>query len=103
MSSQTEVVFTESNNANAFTMDSIFHMADYCRACLRIECALTSTVTEDSDSVKFCDKLSACVSEVVSGVDLTIKLCKSTSYNQKIFSRFFFVFILNNLKHLGCK
>lgn len=64
MSSQ--VVFTQSNIPNAFTMDTIFHMADCCRACLRVECSLTPTVAEDNDSVKFCDKLSACVTEVVS-------------------------------------
>ncbi|KAK4886553.1 hypothetical protein RN001_002824 [Aquatica leii] len=46
-------------------MDNIFHVADCCRACLRIECSLTPTTTTDNDSVKFCDKLIACVSEVM--------------------------------------
>lgn len=62
MSSQ--IVFQE-ESPNGLSMDNIFHVADCCRACLRIECSLTATNDHDNDSVKFCDKLIACVAEVV--------------------------------------
>lgn len=61
-----QIVFSENNGPNGLTMDNMFHVADCCRACLRIECSLTPTITEDNDSIKFCDKLNSCVSEVVS-------------------------------------
>lgn len=61
-----QIIFDERNSPNGLTMDNMFHVADCCRACLRIECSLTPTITEDNDSIKFCDKLSVCVSEVVS-------------------------------------
>lgn len=60
-----QIVFNENNSPNGLTMDNMFHVADCCRACLRIECSLTPTITEDNDSIKFCEKLNACVSEVV--------------------------------------
>lgn len=60
-----EIVYQEGNGPNGLTMDNIFHVADCCRACLRIECSLTPTIHTDNDSIKFCDKLLACVSEVV--------------------------------------
>lgn len=62
-----EIVFQENSGPNGLTMDNLFHVSDCCRACLRIECSLTPTISEDTDSIKFCDKLAACVSEVVSG------------------------------------
>ncbi|KAJ8912885.1 hypothetical protein NQ315_011208 [Exocentrus adspersus] len=42
----------------------VINVADCCRACLRIDCTLTSTSAEDNDSIKFYDKLVSCVSEV---------------------------------------
>lgn len=47
-------------------MNNTVNVADCCRACLRIDCTLTSTDIQDSDSIKLFDKLLACVSEVVS-------------------------------------
>lgn len=60
-----QIIFTQRSSSNALIMENIFQMADCCRTCLRMEGSLTPTVTEDNDSIKFCDKLSACVSEVV--------------------------------------
>lgn len=60
-----EIVFQVRNSLNVLTMDNMFHVADCCRSCLRIECSLTPTNSSDSDSIKYCDKLVACVSEVV--------------------------------------
>lgn len=37
-----------------------------CRTCLKIDCSLTPTSDQDSDSLKYCDKLTACISEIVS-------------------------------------
>ncbi|XP_050515593.1 zinc finger protein 436-like [Diabrotica virgifera virgifera] len=45
-------------------MDNTVNVSDCCRTCLRIDCALTSTELQDTDSVSFYDKLLACVSEV---------------------------------------
>lgn len=60
-----EIIYEEENGPNGEPMDEIFHVADCCRACLRIEGSLVSTINEDNDSIKYCDKLLACVSEVV--------------------------------------
>lgn len=60
-----EIGYLNTNGPNVLTMDNIFHVADCCRACLRIECSLTPTINQDNDSIKFCDKLLACVAEVV--------------------------------------
>lgn len=46
-------------------MENVINVADCCRACLRIDCTLTPTNIQDNDSIKFCDKLFACVSEVI--------------------------------------
>lgn len=61
-----QLVYHERNSPNGLSIDNMFHVADCCRACLRIECSLTPTNASDNDSIKFCDKLIACVSEVVS-------------------------------------
>ncbi|CAH1160007.1 unnamed protein product [Phaedon cochleariae] len=45
-------------------MENVINVADRCRACLSIDCTLTATDSPDTDSIKFFDKLSACVSEV---------------------------------------
>ncbi|KAK9885611.1 hypothetical protein WA026_012375 [Henosepilachna vigintioctopunctata] len=45
-------------------MENVINVADCCRACLRIDCSLTSTNVQDEDSIKFCDKLLACISEI---------------------------------------
>ncbi|KAF5285974.1 hypothetical protein FQA39_LY16485 [Lamprigera yunnana] len=60
-----QLIFNERNGPHGLAMENIFHVADCCRACLRIECSLTPTTTPDNDSIKFCDKLIACVSEVI--------------------------------------
>lgn len=66
-----QLVFHERTSPHGLTMENMFHVADCCRACLRIECSLTPTTAPDNDSIKFCDKLIACVSEVVSGFSST--------------------------------
>ncbi|KAL3267217.1 hypothetical protein HHI36_011352 [Cryptolaemus montrouzieri] len=45
-------------------MENVINVADCCRACLRIDCSLTPTNVQDEDSIKFCDKLLACISEI---------------------------------------
>lgn len=64
----TENPFQIKNIPNdVLVMDNSFNVADCCRACLRIDCSLTPTSAQDpNDSIKFCDKLLACVSEIVS-------------------------------------
>lgn len=47
-------------------MNAIVNVTECCRACLRIDCSLTPTNSQDEDCVKFCDKLLACISEIVS-------------------------------------
>lgn len=59
-----EIVYEDTSGQNELAMD-MFQVSDCCRACLRIESPLTPTVNQDTDSIKFCDKLLACVSEVV--------------------------------------
>ncbi|KAK9717956.1 Zinc-finger associated domain (zf-AD) [Popillia japonica] len=59
-----EIVFEDRSDLNVLTMD-MFDLADCCRACLRIECSLTATNSSDNDSIKLCDKLAACVSEIM--------------------------------------
>lgn len=61
----TQILYEE-RNSDGIVMEGIANVADCCRACLRIDCSLTPTTTEDSDSIKFSDKLLSCVSEVVS-------------------------------------
>lgn len=46
-------------------MNNIFQISECCRACLRVESPLTSVNMPDSDSIKFCDKLIACISDIV--------------------------------------
>lgn len=69
-----EIVFEDRSDLNVLTMD-MFDLADCCRACLRIECSLTATNSSDNDSIKLCDKLAACVSEIVS----TMVLCRQSN------------------------
>ncbi|CAG9858007.1 unnamed protein product [Phyllotreta striolata] len=40
------------------------NLTDCCRTCLRIDCSLTSTDIQDSDSITLLDKLLACVAEI---------------------------------------
>lgn len=47
-------------------MNSVFQITDCCRTCMRVESALTPLDTVDSDNIKLCDKLAACVSDIVS-------------------------------------
>ncbi|CAH0560206.1 unnamed protein product [Brassicogethes aeneus] len=47
------------------SMENVINVADCCRACLRNDCPLTPTNAQDSDSIKFCDKLFACVQEII--------------------------------------
>lgn len=44
----------------------VFQFSEACRACLRVESPLTSINARDNDSIKLCDKLIACLSEIVS-------------------------------------
>ncbi|KRT80807.1 zinc-finger associated domain containing protein, partial [Oryctes borbonicus] len=60
-----EIIFEEEGNENNLPPDTAFDLADSCRTCLQPECSLTPTNSEDSDSIKFCDKLAACVSEMM--------------------------------------
>lgn len=46
-------------------MNNVYEVTDCCRACLRAESTLTPTTTMDNDSIKLCDKLFCCVSEIV--------------------------------------
>lgn len=46
-------------------MNNIYEISNCCRACLRIESPLTSVNMPDDDSIKFCDKLIACISDIV--------------------------------------
>lgn len=62
----TSLVFEDRDAHEGLTIENTFEISEYCRACLRVDCPLTPTTSEDSDSVKICDKLHACVSEVVS-------------------------------------
>jgi KRAB domain-containing zinc finger protein len=59
-----QITFQE-RNLNGIAMENIINVADCCRACLRIDCSLTPTSAQDNDSIKFCDKLLSCVSEVM--------------------------------------
>ncbi|XP_074035272.1 uncharacterized protein isoform X2 [Leptinotarsa decemlineata] len=45
-------------------MSMMDKIADCCRACLKIDCKLTSIRIQDTDSIKFLDKLLVCVAEV---------------------------------------
>lgn len=52
--------------------------SDCCRVCLRIDNSLTSTNTTDIDNIRLCDKLTCCVSEIVSKqktVEVEFKIC----------------------------
>lgn len=69
-------------------MNNVVNVGDCCRACLRIDCHLTPTNAQDEDCVKFCDKLLACISEIVSlllmwtiQLEICIYLCKCSLYN----------------------
>lgn len=56
-------------------MNNVFHFADCCRACLKVEGTLTSTTAVDTDTIKLCDKLMCCIAEVVSFVKYKLQLC----------------------------
>ncbi|GJQ74995.1 hypothetical protein Trydic_g9617 [Trypoxylus dichotomus] len=45
-------------------MNSLFNISECCRACLRVECPLSSTSTTDTDNIKLGEKLNSCVSEI---------------------------------------
>ncbi|RZC39554.1 zf-AD domain containing protein, partial [Asbolus verrucosus] len=45
-------------------MNSVFQITDCCRTCLRVESALTPLNTLDTDNIKLCDKLVACISDI---------------------------------------
>lgn len=47
-------------------MNNVYDLSDACRACLRVESPLTSINAQDNDSIKLCDKLMACLSDIVS-------------------------------------
>ncbi|KRT80182.1 zinc-finger associated domain containing protein [Oryctes borbonicus] len=57
-----EIIFGEKTDLNDPLANTVFDLADSCRTCLRHECSLTPTNSSDSDSIKFSDKLAACVS-----------------------------------------
>ncbi|KRT80259.1 zinc-finger associated domain containing protein, partial [Oryctes borbonicus] len=61
----TQIGFEGRTRVNALSMDTMFDLADCCRTCLRLECSLTPTNSSDSDSIKFCDKLAACISGIM--------------------------------------
>lgn len=42
------------------------NVTNCCRTCLKMDCSLISTSAEDTDSLKYCQKLSSCISEIVS-------------------------------------
>lgn len=50
-------------------MNTVFQVSDCCRTCLRTENTLTLTSATDNDSIKLCDKLMLCVTEIVRGVN----------------------------------
>lgn len=64
-------------------MNTVFQVSDCCRACLRTENTLTPTSTTDNDSIKLCDKLMSCVSEIVSGL---YKFCFDDILTKTFFS-----------------
>lgn len=47
-------------------MTEAINFRDCCLTCMKIDFPLTPTSAQDNDSVKYCDKLSACISEIVS-------------------------------------
>lgn len=49
-------------------MNDVINAAECCRTCLRIDNTLISTSSQDSDSIKYSDKLFSCISEIVSTV-----------------------------------
>lgn len=50
------------------------NVSDACRTCLRVESPLTSIIARDNDSIKLCDKLLACISDIVSNPQNNVKL-----------------------------
>lgn len=90
-----EIVFQD-RNPDGITMENIINVADCCRACLRIDCSLTPTSAQDSDSIKFCDKLLSCVSEVVSQINSLYRLL-TVLFHSDVAERRFTVINLFNL------
>lgn len=47
-------------------MDGSVNLTNCCRTCLKVDCSLTSISEEDIDSLKYYDKLSGFITEIVS-------------------------------------